>query len=123
LQLTHPTEDIVPADLIRGLYENNSLLNQKNKEYIELSKKKYEAERAYRVCVHEQTLRYKMEGHPITIIKRLVDGEKAVVNTKFNFDVATEIHKACLESIKDIRTHIDTYRSLLTWVRAEMQGG
>ena len=99
------------------------LLSQKNDELPILSEKKAQAERDYKIEVRKQILFHKSEGHPVTIITKLVEGHKLVAELKFKYDVATEIYKACLESMKDIRLQVESYRSLLTWFRyAEKEG-
>ena len=112
-----------PAQIIVGLEEKNRLLSQKNTEYAAIAEKRAQAERDYKMMVREQTLRHKSDGHPATLIPTLVSGHRSVADLKFELDVATETQKACLESIKDTRSQIETYRSLLTWLRAEMTGG
>ena len=39
---------------------------------------------------------------------------------KYDLDIADGVMKACMGSIRDIRTSIDTYRSLLAWLKAEL---
>ena len=112
-----------PGELMRGMSEKNRLLSQKNEEYIVLVKKRAEAERRYNIAVATETFTLKNDGQSITIIDKLVKGAKAVSDYKYEYDVAQGVERACLESIKDIRTNIDSYRSLLTWLRAEMTGG
>ena len=113
--------NMTPAEIFEGLIQKNRLLGQKNSEYLQLAEKRAEAERDYSISVAEYTLKYK-EDYAATLIPKLVSGNKVVAGLKFKFDVALAIEKACLESIKDIRSAIDTYRSLLTWLRAEMTG-
>ena len=115
--------NITPAEIMQGLEFNNRLLTQKNEEYATLAERKAQAEKDYKIMVREQILRHKSDGHPATLIPKLVDGHKMVAELKFKYDIATEIHKACIESIKDVRSRIDTYRSLLSWLKAEMTGG
>jgi hypothetical protein len=112
-----------PQEIMDGLQAKNRLLTQKNEEYLKLVEKRAEAERRYNVAVATETFTLKSNDHPITIIDKLVKGNKTVSNLKYDYDVAQGVERACLESIKDIRTAIDSYRSLLTWLRAEMTGG
>jgi len=116
-----PEISMTPAEIFEGLKSKNRMLGQKNSEYLELAEKRAESEKLYNMAVAEHTLRYK-EDYAATLIPKLVAGNKVVAELKFKFDVALAIEKACLESIKDIRSAIDTYRSLLTWLRAEMTG-
>lgn len=111
---------MTPAAIMNGLSEKNRMLTQKNDEYINLVEDRAQAERAFNMAAAEKTLEYKAEGHSITLIDKLVKGDKSVSKLKFEFEVKLGIEKACLEVIKNLRSQIDTYRSLLSWLKAEM---
>ena len=110
-----------PAEIMNGLAAKNRMLTQKNEDYSDLAEKKAQAEKEYKIMVREQILRHRSDGHAATLIPKLVDGQKHVADAKFKYDVAYAVERACLESIKDIRSQIDTYRSLLSWLKAELQ--
>ena len=114
---------MTPQEIMDGIREKNRLLTAKNSEYLALVEKRAEAERRYNVAVATETFTLKNEGQSITLIDKLVKGSKLVSDYKYAYDVCVGVERACLESIKDIRTAIDSYRSLLTWLRAEMTGG
>ena len=114
---------MTPQEIMDGLQAKNRLLTQKNEEYLKLVKKRAEAERRYNVMVATETFTLKNDGQSITLIDKLVKGSKLVSEYKYDYDVAQGVERACLESIKDIREAIGSYRSLLTWLRAEMTGG
>ena len=109
---------ITPDEIIRGMADKNRMLTQKNEEYVELSEKRAQAERAYSIAVAKETLKQKAEGQSITIIDKVVKG--SVADLKYTLDASEGVLKACLNSIKALTIAIDTYRSLLTWLRAEM---
>jgi hypothetical protein len=110
---------MTPQQIMDGMAEKNRMLSQKNDEYIELVEKRAQAERAYNIAVAEKTIILKSEGNSITLIGTLVKGDKIVAKLKYDFAVAEGIERSCLEVIKNLRSGIDTYRSLLTWLRAE----
>jgi hypothetical protein len=110
-----------PAEIMRGLQAKNQLLTLKNEEYLKLAEKRAQAERNYNMQLAEQTLQYKAEGQSATLISSLIKGHPTVAKFKFDFDVAQAVEKACLESIKDIRSAIDTYRSLLSFLKSEFE--
>jgi len=109
---------ITPKQIMDGMADKNRMLTQKNDEYIDLSEKRAQAERAYSVAVSKETLRQKADGQSITIIDKVVKG--SVADLKYDLDVAEGVLKACLNSIKALTIAIDTYRSLLAWQKAEM---
>ena len=114
---------MTPQQIITGISDKGRMLTQKNEELLSLSEKKAHATRELNIAVAKTTLQLKQDGHPITLIPTLVKGDDMVAGLKFQADLADGIYEACRESIKDIREQIGAYRSLLTWLRAEMTGG
>jgi len=112
---------MTPTDIMDGMQAKNRLLTAKNDEYVVLSERFAEAKRNYHMSYAKKTLELKDEGNPITIIKEIVNGDKHVSELRYTMDVADGIMKACKESMADTRAALDSYRSLLTWLRAELQ--
>ena len=112
---------MTPAEIMRVLQDKNRLLTQKNDEYIILADKRAAAKRDYNVEYARQLLVLKSEGTPITIAKEVCKGNRTVADLKFQYEIAAAIEKACLESMKDIREAVGAARSILTWMRNEMQ--
>ena len=110
-----------PAQIMAGLTKQNQLLTTKNDEYQELIAKRSEAERVYNIAVAEKTISLRMSDTPVTIIDKQVKGDKTIAKLKYDFDVAQGVEKACLIAIKTAMSAIDTYRSLLSWLKAELQ--
>ena len=102
-----------------GMQQKNLMLSSKNEEYVLLAEKRAIAERLYHVAHAAATLNLKSEGYSIGLIATLAKGDKVASELKFKYDVACAVEKACLESMKDIRVAIDTYRSLLAWEKQE----
>ncbi len=112
---------MTPSELMKGMQEKNRLLTAKNDDYIELSEKYAATKRDYNVAYAAKVTELKISGQPITIIKDLVKGDKIVAEMGYEMDIAEGVLKACRESMADIRAALDSYRSLLTWLRAELQ--
>uniref|UniRef100_A0A6H2A4T2 Uncharacterized protein n=1 Tax=viral metagenome TaxID=1070528 RepID=A0A6H2A4T2_9ZZZZ len=112
--------EINPKRIMAGMAEKNRMLTQKNEEYVDLVEKRAQAERAYNIAVARETLNQKAEGQSITIIDKLVRGDRVIADLKYALDVAEGVQRACLQSIKAITIQIDSYRSLLAWAKAEM---
>jgi len=113
--------DLIPADVLQGMTESKRLLASKNAEYLRLIQQRAEAERVYNIAVAEKTMRLRSDGESISLVDKLVKGDKYVAQCKLNLEIAIGIEKACAESMKDIRSDIDSSRSLLSWLKAEMQ--
>ena len=110
---------MTPAEIIAGLETKNRALTAKNDEYIELVEIRALSERNLSLAITECTLKYKLDKHPVTLIDKLVAGDTAKL--KMDFEIAKGVERACLQSIKILTSQIDTYRSLLSWLKAEMQ--
>lgn len=113
---------MTPQQIIDGVSAKNAALTVKNQDYLDLSEKRAMAERDYNIAFAVAMLKYKETGQPATLIPALTKGDPYISKLKYNLDVAEGVLNACRESIKDLRTAIDTYRSLLTWLREEKKG-
>lgn len=108
-----------PNEIISGIQAKNQLLGQKNEELKTLSEDMGRAKRDYAVAYAGKILELKGEGKAATLILDLAKGDKHVAELRYKKDVAKGVYDACRESIKDIRTALDSYRSILTWEREE----
>jgi len=111
---------LTPQQIIDGLTARNRELTAKNDELSRLTEKAAQAKRDYQIAKARKMLDMKMEGTSVTLIPETVKGDKTVADLQYAWDVAEGVLLACRERIKDLRTQIDTYRSVLTWLRAEM---
>jgi hypothetical protein len=112
---------ITPSEIMRGMSEKNRLLSQKNDEYIELSEKCAECERSYNIALAQKITQLKINGQPATLIPTLAKGDKGVADLKFEYDVSEGMRRACLNVLANLRSQVDSYRSLLSWLKAELQ--
>lgn len=111
---------MTPDEIMKGIQEKNRMLTIKNSEYAVLVEKRASAERDYQIALATTITKMKIDGQAATLIPNLAKGDRIVSDLKYKFDVAEGIERACLESIKDIRSAIDSYRSLLAWNKAEL---
>lgn len=110
---------MTPDEIIKGMRSKNQMLTQKNEELCDLSEKMAATKRDYAVAYATMILAMKEEKKPATLIPDLAKGEKSVADLRYKKDVAKGVYDSCKESIKDIRTAIDSYRSILTFEREE----
>jgi len=109
-----------PTEIMQVLKRKNQQRTEKNEEYKELSQKRAEAERQWKVAYAHYMFRLKQEGCAVTMLKDLCAGAAHVADLKFQFEVSLAIEKASLESMKDVREAIGSARSILTWLREEL---
>lgn len=111
---------MTPDEIIKGMQKKNLLLSQKNDEYKELIEKEAGLRNEYRKAFAKKILELRAEGQPGSIVTKIAQGDPNISKLEFDCDIAKGIKDACRESINDIRIAIDTYRSILTWMREEM---
>ena len=112
---------MTPAEIMKGLQDKNRQLTMKNEELIDLAEAKAQAERDYKTGLAKEILSLKAEGQSVTLIDKLANGTAHIAELKMKFDIAEAVYNACREKIKDLRTAIDTYRSLLSFLKSEME--
>ena len=113
---------ISPEELMNGLAEKNRLLSDKNDEYAKLVEERSGNEREYNMAAARKTMELRGKGEPIGLVDKLVKGDGLVAQLKYELEVSIGVEKACLQAIKNHRSAIDTYRSLLSWLKSEMTG-
>jgi len=119
----NPSFNMSPDEALRGLEEKNRQLTMKNDEYTPLTERYAAAKRDYRIARAKKMMEIKMAGTSITLIPNLANGDGIVADLRYKMDVAEGVVKANVESMKDIRSAIDSYRSILTWLREEKTRG
>ena len=109
-----------PQTIMDRMTELNVELSKRNSELHDLAEKVAENEKTYKILVAVETLDQKRKGLPITIIKDVVNGNRAVAEARKDLYIAEAVYKIASEKMRDIRSHIDTLRSFLTWLRMEL---
>jgi len=109
------------GELMNGLEAKNRQLTMKNDELYELHEKHAEAERDYNIGYAQELTKLRASGEPITLAKELAKGDKHIAELFFKMRIAEGVYYACREKIKDLRSSIDSYRSLLSYLKSEME--
>jgi hypothetical protein len=112
---------VTPQEIMNGMAEKNRQLTMKNDEYRNLTETHAGAKRDYAVALAKKLTSLKMDGKPVTLIPALAKGDPLVADFRYKRDIAEGVMKACRESMADLRGALDSYRSLLTWLRAEKE--
>ena len=108
-------------DHMDGLAAKNKELELKNTELEGLYGNHAAAERDYNIEYARAVLELRMSGESITLAKDLAKGDKVIAGLFYEVRIAEGILNACRERIKDLRSAIDTYRSLLSFLKAEYE--
>lgn len=120
-QTTTFPSDTNPAEIMQGMSDNKRLLASKNAEYLRYNQQWADAKEAYAVALKQKLLALRAKGEPVSLAKDLARGDRNVAQLEKHMIVAEGIMKACKESMEDIRSDQDGLRSLLSWLKAEMQ--
>ena len=107
-----------PIDIMNGITRKNHELNKKTMEYQHLIEKSLYLERDYHVALYKHMTLLKSKGETVTWINSVVKLEPEIAELRLAYHLADAEAKACLQSIKDCRCAIDSYRSLLAWEKA-----
>jgi len=105
--------------IMNGMTRKQLELTQKNDEYPSLAENKAQKERAYRMAKAKKIVELRADGMPVTIIPDLVKGDSHVSQLRLEYIVAEGVLKACSNSIRGILSAIDTYRSMLSFLKSE----
>ena len=103
------------------LFKLNKELSDKNGELQSLAEDMAFKEKQFKVLYAEEVLRLKNDGYAITLIRDIVNGKKGVAEAKLKWQVSEAMYSITREKIKSIVIHVDTLRSILTWLRAEFK--
>ena len=113
------TDIMTPQQIISGMREKNRELSKSNDDLIDLAESMAQAKRDYAVAFSKKILDLK-PAHPATLLLDIVRGDENIAKLRFEKDVAKEVYSACRQNIKNIHMGLETYRSILTWQRAEL---
>ena len=97
----------------------NQELTAELKQYPVYAEEMAQAERKYLVAKSSAILDLKEQGQSVTLIPTISKGMTA--DERFKFKVAESLFHACREKVKAIHANLDSYRSLLSTMKAEME--
>lgn len=104
------------AECEAGIVQKNKLLNKKNNEYVVLVENRAQARRAWRMAYRQGMM---TSDQPVTIKKDMVKGSEEISKLEMEYEIALGIERACLESMRDLRSQLDALRSFLSWHKSE----
>lgn len=111
---------MTPQEIMNGMRSKNQALTQKNDDLIDLAEGMAKSKRDYAIAFAAKILELKGEGKAATLIPDLARGDKVIAELRMTKDIDKAVYSACVQSIKDIHIALETYRSLLTWMRHEL---
>ena len=109
-----------PDEIMRELLIQKERLEAKDEEVVELIKEAADADRNFRIALEQESSRLRMKSTPVTMIKALAEGERAVAQKKYDYVRLEGNVKACFKSMDNIRASIDLLRSLLSHESKEL---
>lgn len=110
-----------PLEIERGMINKNIELQRSIEEIPKLIDRKVQAERNYDVAVSKKTLELKTSGNPITLITKMVAGDKVISELNLECNLATELLKLQYRKLKAIEIMITSYQSMHSLRRIEYQ--
>jgi len=110
-----------PVEIEKGMIKKNIELQTAIEEVPTLIDRKAQAERDYDVAVAKKTLEFKTSGNPITLITKMVAGDKVIADLKLQCNLSTELLKLQYKKLKAIEISIGSYQSMHALRRIEYQ--
>ena len=95
-------------------------LNKGNMELKKLALKKAQTEKSYRIKRAQEILKLKEEKYPATLIIEIVKGNEEVAELRLQRDVAESAYYNCISSIENLRLEIESMKSKMNLIRAEI---
>ena len=80
-----------------------------------------EAEGDFNVALAQKITSLKIEGTPVTLCEKLAKGDTVVAGMLLKFKIAEGVYDAAKKKIQSLVINIDSYRSLLSWAKSELE--
>ena len=112
---------MTPQGIMDGMQKKNRELSMKNDELPELAENMAQAERNFNVEYAKKILELKSEGMAITLAKEVAKGYRPIADLLFTYHVAEAVYDSAKKKIASLNMAIDTYRSLLSWQKSELE--
>jgi len=112
---------MTPQDIMAGMRKKNQELSHMNEKVSELAESHAQTERDYSIALAGKIIDLRSHGEPATLASTLAKGDKVVADLRMKMMIAEGVMNANREAIKNHRGALETYRSLLSWLKAEME--
>ncbi|QDI90228.1 hypothetical protein EPH95_02780 [Salicibibacter halophilus] len=87
--------------ITKEMYTTSQRIDKASKEVFKLAKERAEAERSYRIALHQEIIHLRNEGMPASLINDVARGRCA--DLKFERDSALEMHRSALAALESIQ--------------------
>jgi hypothetical protein len=111
-----------PQQIIDKLDQLDRELSETNDRLKNAGNQKAFTQRDYKVSLAKKILELKAEGYPATVINELAKGDEEVSLLRCKRDIAESEYFVMLEVAQNKRARAEIGRSILTWLRCEMEG-
>ena len=109
------------GEIMKGMRKKNQELGMMNESASDLAEKSAQAERNYNVAFATKIIDLRSHGEPATLVPTMAKGDKVVADLRIKMLIAEGVLNANREAIKNHRGALETYRSLLSWEKSEME--
>lgn len=112
--------ELTPGELLNDIGRMSNELTKKNMELSKLALRKDSTETIYRQELSKELLRLRVEKIPVAIINDIAKGNPKISKLRYERSLAKSNYFICISAIENLRLQIETKRSQLTWLRAEL---
>jgi len=115
---TYLTEDVSAQDLLDGILSMNDDLGDKNAELRALMSQKISAQAEYDAALQLAITSLREGKYPLPLLMSKAKSQVSAEQQKL--DTAKVVIECLRDDMTLIKTQIDCYRSLLSWLKAEI---
>ena len=112
---------LTPIQIENGIADKNKKLTTLNEKIVKLNDALAEAEREYRVALAVKIHELRDAKVQVTLIPDLSRGDEHIADLKYTRDTFEGRLNATKSEIYDVRSALDSYRSLLAWARTQWE--
>lgn len=112
---------MTPQQIMERITQCNAALTRGVTSIKTLSINKAKTEREYKIKKRQKILELRLQKQPATLINDLVLGDEEVADLRLKRDIAQSDYFTAIEAMQNLRLELESYRSMLTWNRAELK--
>lgn len=109
-----------PQGLLNQIDRCLIALSKGNTEQQRLGLLKAQTERDYRIKYNQKMLQLKLDKCQATLVQALAKSDPEVAELAMKRDIAESSYFTCISATENLRLEIDTIRSKLAWLKAEL---
>lgn len=109
-----------PQQIMDAILKTQKDLSDLNTNYRNFGIQRANAERKYKMELRKKLLELRIAKTPSNIIQDVAKGDEYISKLRLDRDLAENNYSSCKEAMNNKRLELESLRSFLTWMRAEL---